>query len=220
MNHEKIIEGLSQAICDIGEYIRDCTTELDLFPTEEMQSRVSDLYAHIFLFFFSIMDWIMQKRYKRLLDSFNQNFMERFKHDIDNIKHQADRVRQLSERSSRAEIRVSRLTAESSRSEFRALRNDIRVGLEEIARKHAEIVYRDRLREMEIQEANRNREEISQNTQLLTALLSDILEQGRRSSGSHLPLLLNRSPSPFSTASSHRGMPYQRIEKLSSLRIS
>lgn len=201
MNHEKIIEGISQAFNEIGDHVRDCTSELDLFPTEQMQGRISDLYAHIFLFLTSIMDWIMQKRYKRMLDSFNQNFMERFKVDIDLIKSHAERVRQLAAQASRAEVRVSRLTADN---EFRALRNDLRIGLEEIARTRAEIAYRDRLKEIELAEATRDREQLAHRTQLLTSFLSEVLEQSRQLGQPSLQIL-NRSPSPFCAASHHSG---------------
>jgi len=204
VNHEKIIEGLSQALSEIGEDILDCASELDLVPTEQMQGLISDLYAHIFLFLATIMDWIMQRRYKRMLDSFSQNFMDRFKQDIDTIKHQVERVRQHGLKASRAEIRVSRLTVEASKREIQALRNDIRVGLEEIARKHAEMVYRDRLKELEAAEARRDRDENTQRNQLLAAWLAELLESKAQPASSPLQIH-GRTPSPFAVSSSHEG---------------
>lgn len=205
MNHEKIAEGLSAALCEIGEQVRDSTSELHLFPTEQMQRLISDLYAHIFLFLTSVMEWIMQKKYKRLIDSFNQNFIGRFKTEIDTIKNHAERIRQLAAQASRAETRVVRLTGEDMGEEIRELRRDIRVGLEEIARERAEAAYRDRLREMEAAGARRDREEIGQRTRFLATWLAQMLQQGSLTlSGS--PQTLYRSPSPFCVASLQEGM--------------
>ena len=139
-----------------------------------------------------------------MLDSFSQNFMDRFKQDIDTIKHQVERVRQHGLKASRAEIRVSRLTVEASKREIQALRNDIRVGLEEIARKHAEMVYRERLKELEAAEARRDRDENAQRNQLLAAWLAELL--GSKAQPAPSPLQIHgRAPSPFAASSSHEG---------------
>jgi len=160
-----------------------------------MQRLISDLYAHIFLFLGSVMDWIMQKKRKRLLDSFNQNFTERFKTDLEMIQHQAERIRQSAAQASRAEGRVSRLTLEDTGQQLRALRRDLRVGLEEIARERAEMAYRDRLRQLEVEEARRGRESVEQRALALTAWLSQMLQQGSQTLAPPLQIL-DRAPSP------------------------
>lgn len=69
-----------------------------------------DLYAHIFLFLTSTMDWLIEKRYKRMLDSFNENFSKRFDDEVNVIKHKGELIRNLAAQSSRAELRATRLT--------------------------------------------------------------------------------------------------------------
>lgn len=164
-----------------------------------MQGLVSDLYAHIFLFLVGVMDWIMQKKHRRLLDSFNQNFMTRFKEDIDKIKRQAERIRQVAAQASRAEGRVSRLTLEDTGQQLRELHRDLRVGLEDIARKHAELAYWNELKEREVAEAWRDRADIGRRALYLTTWLTQILQQGSHTLPAPLQSL-DRSTSPFSTS--------------------
>lgn len=97
-----------------------------------MKHLVADLYEHIFLFLNGVMDWILSKRYRRLLDSFIDNFNDRFDGEIKKINQKAERVRIFALQSSRAEIRVTRLVAEG-------LSRDIRLGLDGQERYEAEM---------------------------------------------------------------------------------
>lgn len=88
-----------------------------------MLKLVADLYEHIFLFLSSVMDWIMEKRFRRLIDSFSDNFNERFQNEIGRINKKAERIRTFASQSLVAEGRVTRLLVEG-------LNRDIRLGLE------------------------------------------------------------------------------------------
>ncbi|KZL69634.1 phytanoyl- dioxygenase family protein [Colletotrichum incanum] len=131
-NHEKVVEGLSEALCTIGEYVNDCATDQELFRTEDMQKLIADLYSHIFLFLTSVMDWMMKKRRRRLLDSFNEDLPSVFENDLEKIKAISNRIRNLAAQSSRAEARSTRLTLEE-------LAKDVRIGLEGERRHQAEM---------------------------------------------------------------------------------
>ncbi|KAF4879709.1 hypothetical protein CGCSCA1_v001046 [Colletotrichum siamense] len=133
-NHEKIAEGLSEALCVMSQHVDDCKKELQLFDMEDMQVLVADLYAHIFLLLSSVMDWMMKKRIKRLLDSFNDDLPSVFSSEISKIQAISDRIRHLASQKARAELRSTRLTAESSA-------RDIRAGLEGEKRHQAEMRY-------------------------------------------------------------------------------
>jgi hypothetical protein len=175
VNHEKIAESLSEALCQIGEHIVWCKSELELFQTAAMLELVADLYAHILLFLSGTMDWIMEKRRKRLLDSFNENFRLRFDHEIANIKQKSERIRNLAEQSSRAELRVTRLTLED-------LGQDIRIGLEGDARHRAEMkVFAERI-EQELLEAGREREQLREERRQLAGFLKHMLQDNAMSS--------------------------------------
>ncbi|KAK2051879.1 hypothetical protein LY76DRAFT_556540 [Colletotrichum caudatum] len=131
-NHEKVVEGLSDSLSTIGEYVSDCAIDQELFQTEDMQKLIADLYSHIFLFLTTVMDWMMKKRRRRLLDSFNEDLLTVFEDDMEKIKTITKRIRNLAEQGSRAEVRSARSTLEE-------LARDVRVGLEGERRHQAEM---------------------------------------------------------------------------------
>ncbi|KEZ43260.1 hypothetical protein SAPIO_CDS4959 [Scedosporium apiospermum] len=139
MNHERIAEDLADALSSIGEHVSSCQVEMEIFQTKAMLEKVADLYAHIFLFLSGFMDWIMRKRRKRLLDSFNEKAVTRFESDIKAINDKAAAIRHHVEQSSRAEVREIRLTAEGTQLCVDGMARDIRVGLEGMARHQAEM---------------------------------------------------------------------------------
>lgn len=110
----------------------DCKTDLELFNMEDMQTLVAKLYAHIFLLLTSIMDWMMKKRIKRLLDSFNENLPSVLDNEMTKIKDISGQIRNLASQKNWAELRSTRLTAESTS-------RDVRAGLEGDKRHQAEM---------------------------------------------------------------------------------
>ena len=138
-NHEKIAEDLSEAFCKINEIVVDCKVDQCLFTTPEILGLIADLYANIFLFLASIMDWLMEKRYKRMLDSFNETFSKRFDKEVDSIKNKAERIRNRAAQSSRAESRSTRLTVEDIKIELKKA-NILQREADVRQRKHIQIV--------------------------------------------------------------------------------
>ncbi|KAF2464831.1 uncharacterized protein BDR25DRAFT_271045 [Lindgomyces ingoldianus] len=134
VNHENIAEELSQALWMISEHSADCEVEMELFRTEAMQRAVADLYAHIFLFLTDTLSWYMKKRRKRMMDSFNERFLQEFECEIDNIKRKSEIIKRKAAQHLMAEQRVTRLTVEETRK-------DLRLGLEGVMRTHAETMY-------------------------------------------------------------------------------
>jgi hypothetical protein len=132
VNHERIAEGLSEALCGMSEGFKDSQTELDLFPTMEMKKCVADLYAHIFLFLSDVLDWFMERSRKRTLKSFNGNLRDDLQAEIQKIRYKSDAIRNLGAQSSRAELRDLRVSTE-------AARQDLRLGLTGAERHHAEV---------------------------------------------------------------------------------
>ncbi|KAI0020195.1 hypothetical protein F4780DRAFT_743271 [Xylariomycetidae sp. FL0641] len=172
VNHERIAEGLSDALCAISEHIVQCEAELDLFRTEAMVRLVADFYAHIFIFLSDAMDWIMEKRRKRLLDSFNENLYQKFEEQIDEIKSKSSRIREFAAHGSRAEVRVTRLIAEN-------LARDRRVGLEGQARHQAQMVYMAEQMQRGLNEHQKERQE----DRLLYRRLAERLDASLEDSG-------------------------------------
>ncbi|ROW06828.1 hypothetical protein VMCG_04097 [Cytospora schulzeri] len=131
-NHEAIADGFSEGLCTISEHIEEVGRHLKLLPTEDIIKLVVDLYGHVFLFFSNVMDWILKKRSRRLLDSFSENFNDRFRNELNKINDKAARIRNFASQSSMAEGRVTRLMVEG-------LDRDVRLGLDGDRRHQAEM---------------------------------------------------------------------------------
>ncbi|ROW17317.1 hypothetical protein VPNG_01369 [Cytospora leucostoma] len=138
-NHEAIAEGFAEGLCTISEHIEEVDRHLKLLPIDDVIKLIADLYEHVFLFLSSVMDWIMKKRTRRLLDSFRENFSEQFANEVKRINEKAARIRNIASQSSMAEGRVTRLLTER-------IDRDIRLGLEGQRRHQAEmLMYAERL---------------------------------------------------------------------------
>lgn len=173
MNHERIAEGLATALVAISENVAECQAELQLFQTEAVAEKVSDLYAHVFIFLSSYMDWMMRKRATRLLDSFNENLFRKFELDIQKINERSAAIRNLVAQSSRAELRETRLHVES-------LVRDFRVGQEGEARHRAEMEYFATRIERELDMTRKERmqlEEEGRQVKELAAQLTHLLQE-------------------------------------------
>lgn len=114
-----------------------------------MQAAVVDLYAHIFLFLTDTMVWYTKKRWKRTLDSFNENLSETFEDEIQNIKHKSKAILRQAIQGMAAEQRVTRLILEESRK-------DLRLGLENFTRAQAEAAHREEQKRREWREKTEN----------------------------------------------------------------
>ncbi|OJJ42805.1 hypothetical protein ASPZODRAFT_155064 [Penicilliopsis zonata CBS 506.65] len=171
VNHEKIIDGLTESLCTINEDIVRCQLDQSFIQTSEMRQLVADLYAHIFLFLSSVMDWLMEKRYKRMLDSFNESFSARFDNETSAIHHRAGQIRELAERGARAEGRITRLTVEE-------LQSDIRLGLQNRAREQADRVYWEQRIEQQMAHLVERQELMSDAWKQLASAAKQFLQEG------------------------------------------
>lgn len=143
-----------------------------------MVEKVADLYAHVFLFLSSVMDFLMRKRFSKMLDSFSENIYKKFEDDIQKINAKALVVHDIASQSSRAEVR-------STREQLELLSRDFRVGLEGDARHQAQMRdYATRI-ERGLFKAQAERQEIldaGRHVKELTVQLNFLLErQGQAS---------------------------------------
>jgi chaperonin cofactor prefoldin len=115
-----------------------------------MKAVIAELYAEIFLFLSDLLDYLLQKRRKRLLDSFNEDLFNKFEDQISNIEKKAAKVQRLAAQGSRAELRATRLELEN-------VKQHIIAGQKGEARLRAELTARaDRL-EAELARAREQR---------------------------------------------------------------
>ncbi|KAM0563590.1 hypothetical protein ACHAPJ_001314 [Fusarium lateritium] len=108
VNHETVIESLTDALDEMTDLVQDSEKDLMLFPNDEMTSSVVDLYTRIFKFLNNSMEWMMRSRHKRAADAFNENLAEIFQNDISGVKAKSERIRRLAAQSGLADGRITR----------------------------------------------------------------------------------------------------------------
>lgn len=180
-------EGLGESLSIIGDCIEDIQIDIELFPTDSMIHLVSEFYGQVFIFLAEVMDWIMAKKRKRLLKSFNDDLVATFEKDLERIVKRAERILRRAAQSSRAEGQFVRFKLESL--DNRDV-EDTRLGSTGLARQLAERQYveeRLQLQEARI-EAYRQEDLIRQ--QRLGHSLKLLLEEHLRNERSR-PLLLD-----------------------------
>ncbi|KAI1750559.1 hypothetical protein F4782DRAFT_509432 [Xylaria castorea] len=168
VNHERISEGLSEALCVISESVAECKTELEMYHTREMMQLIADSYAHIFVFLSDVMGWITEKKRKRLLDSFNEKFFQKFEHHIDMIKQRSERIRNFAAQCSRAEQRLTRVGVED-------LAQDVRLGLIGQKRQEAELAYHAERIERELFEGRKERQQLREDGKYFRLLADRVI---------------------------------------------
>lgn len=114
-NHRKIIEDLSKDLVEIGEVIEPCVLQVQLFCTAEMQGLIRRLYASIFGFLRQALGWYEDKRKKRLLNSFNENFYGSFSEAIEEIRRIGRLIHKKGMIANHAETRDTRIMVEKIR---------------------------------------------------------------------------------------------------------
>ncbi len=167
INHEKICESFSKALNSVSENIIECQAELEIFRTKPVLEKVADLYAHIFKFLASVMDWIMQRRIKRMLKSFNENLYDKYEAEINAINAMSASIRNLVAQASRAEVRAIRMGVHG-------LGRDIRIGLQGQARQQAELDYHATRFHTELSEARSERRALQEQGKEVKALLGQL----------------------------------------------
>ena len=79
---------------------------------EDMRQAIGVLYSHIFHFFKSAMEWYQSRSMKKVLNSFNENFYDKFEEQITKIKSLSDWIQKKGNLKSRAELRDLRLVVD------------------------------------------------------------------------------------------------------------
>ncbi|KAH8170875.1 phytanoyl-CoA dioxygenase family protein [Sarocladium implicatum] len=169
VNHKRTAELLDEALTEICESVSECLVNAELFPTPDLVDKIADLYAHIFVFLSSYMDYLMRKRRTRLLDSFNENSSQNFDTERNRIKSKINVIRNLVQQGHYAEGRDTRLTVQQ-------IAQDVRVGQEGNERHQAEMRdYAARL-ERELAHSRRERRELTGRVAELGFRIENLLE--------------------------------------------
>jgi len=83
-----------------------------LMNVEDMRQAIGTLYSHIFHFLKSAMEWYQSKSLKKVLNSFNESFYDKFEEQIVKIKSLSEWLQKKGNLKSRAELRDLRLVVD------------------------------------------------------------------------------------------------------------
>lgn len=149
---------------------------MELNKTIEMQAVVTDLYQHVFLFLNDVMDWILEKRSKRLLDSFKENFHDKFEKTIKAIHKKTKRTRDIADHIQRADTRALRATLDHGMA---SLERDRRLDRDETERHREELRYRNELLQMQLEKAEHGLRQQSEQIHLLAEKMETLGRVGQ-----------------------------------------
>lgn len=105
INHEKTIKTLAKAFSQIAEALPQAELAAILYPTGEMISAVSELYAHILSFCIRAKRWYQESRWMHAVDSLIRPMELRYLDLIKDIESQSQTVQLLAQAAARAEQR-------------------------------------------------------------------------------------------------------------------
>lgn len=94
-----------------------CVQHVQLFCTTEMQDLIQSLYTSMFGFLRKALGWYEDKRRKRLLNSFNENFYDAFSYSIEEIRRIGRLIHTKGMIANHAETRDMRTMIENIASE-------------------------------------------------------------------------------------------------------
>lgn len=83
-----------------------------LMNVEDMRQAIGTLYSHIFHFLKSAMEWYQSNSLKKVLNSFNESFYDKFEEQIVKIKSLSEWLQKKGDLKSRAELRDLRLVVD------------------------------------------------------------------------------------------------------------
>ena len=113
-----------------------CVKECALYATKTMQHNIANLYAHIFFFLRSTIQWYLSRSISRALSSLREDFYGHFEDQISNIKSISTSINREAQQGSNSEIRYTRLFLED-------FREDMVIGLRGLQREAAARDYQE-----------------------------------------------------------------------------
>lgn len=131
MNHRQSIADLTNSLKSINDEARACIADTELVQSEATDEAIAKFYTTIFLFYGDAINWFQSSSATKVWRSLDPNFSVRFTQPLAEIKWLSRLVQRATARGSGAETRVTRLAVED-------VTEDLRAGLQGLAREAAE----------------------------------------------------------------------------------
>ncbi|KAK2741839.1 hypothetical protein FQN55_008126 [Onygenales sp. PD_40] len=77
-NHEEIAETLSNSVADISDKVARCSDLVLIIKTRRLREQLANIYACMFEFYHSVIEWYLQPKSSRAKGSFNENLKAKF----------------------------------------------------------------------------------------------------------------------------------------------
>ncbi|CAD6588021.1 MAG: hypothetical protein ASARMPRED_003382 [Alectoria sarmentosa] len=132
VNHRRNIDDLTSALKEVNDEAHACLTDANLVQSEATQIAIAKFYIATFLFYGDAIRWFQSSSPKKIWHSLDDNFSERFKGPLAEIHRLSRLVQRATSTGSGAELRVTRLVVEE-------VNEDVRAGLDGLARENAEL---------------------------------------------------------------------------------
>jgi hypothetical protein len=115
LTHQKTAEVLAKSLADMSEELDFDAREAALFPTVEMVRLVRELYANVFRFLRTAMEWYHSKNHRKLLDSLASDRPRQFSDQLEQVKRLSYNIVRVGNLATKAENRDIRLILEEER---------------------------------------------------------------------------------------------------------
>jgi hypothetical protein len=124
INHRSIIEALSRGLRDAGDIVHSCVQRATLVNIDEMRRLAQRLYTTVFTLMRQALIWYEDRRVKRLLNSFNDKYLEPFNSTLDDMRKIADLINAKAVMAHHAETRDTRLMLEDMKAWQQQVRDE------------------------------------------------------------------------------------------------
>jgi hypothetical protein len=118
INHSRLISEFSQALAKISDALRQTKLTAELFQTDPVKDAISQLYAHIILFFQQAVRWYNRSSAGRAFSSIFKPYELEYEDTIEQIKLCAEAISDMASAASRAEVRDMHITIQLMRREM------------------------------------------------------------------------------------------------------
>ena len=105
MNHERAVTTLAKALVRIADVLPRVKLATVLYPTDQMQAAVNELYKHLLCFFTRAHDWYHESTLHHIIHSITQPVELRYADILDKIGECSKSIDQITLSGSQAELR-------------------------------------------------------------------------------------------------------------------
>lgn len=175
-NYQRVAESIGEGLVTVSEHIQNASRNMSLYEDIIMQTAVADLYQHIFLFLGDAMDWIMEKRHQRLLDSFKEDFNDRFDARMKSIHKKTDHIRDIADYLHRLDTKA---VQDSIDKLMLRTEQDRRLDRDDAERDREDRKYHDKLLRMHLEKERQGRLHQSEQIRMLAKQVEMLGENAR-----------------------------------------